>query len=455
MNPITINEIAEATGGSLICGKGDAVIDKVSTDSRQVGSKTLFIPLKGENHDAHKFIPMAAEAGCRTFLTANKEATAGLTACNVIFVDDTLKAMQALAKYYLDKIDVKRLAVTGSVGKTSTRDMVYYMCSEKYRTGRSMANFNNDIGVPLTIFSLDDSMDIAVFEEGMDHAGEIHRLVDITRPDVAIITNVGISHLENLGSRENILKAKMEIADYFGPENTLVINESCDLLNKEDIHKDYKVIGVGEKNNDYTVSNVCDLGEKGIEFTLTVDDDSRKISLGVPGAHNAINAALAIAACSQVGISMDQAIAGLGNLELTGKRLALRESRGIRVIDDTYNAAPESMKSAINTLMNTEGRRHIAILGGMNELGADSEDYHREVGRFAVASGVDLLIGVEDKAKAIVEGADEKGGNSMWFGSKEELYGKLSGLLKSGDIVLIKASNALHMDEVSDKIINE
>lgn len=455
MNEITVNEIVNATNGRLLFGRDDAVISEVSTDSRKAGANTLFIPLIGEVHDAHKFIPQVIESGCRTFLASEKDKASGFDKCNVILVDDTLVAMQSLAKYYLDKLGLKKIAVTGSVGKTSTRDMVYYICCEKYKTGRSLANFNNDIGVPLTIFSLDDSMEVAVFEEGMDHAGEIHRLVDITRPDVGIITNIGISHLENLGSRENILKAKMEITDFFGPSNTLVINESCDLLNKSDIKGQYKVVGVGEKIEDYIVSNICDLGEKGIKFTLTVGGEQRQISLGVPGAHNAINCALAIAACSQLGITLDQAVKGLSNLSLTGKRLAIRESGGIKVIDDTYNAAPDSMKSAVSTLVNTEGKRKIAILGGMNELGDDSRKYHREVGEFAASQGVSLVIGVEEKAKDIVEGAKEKGCDTMWFPSKEEMYPELMNILSSGDVVLIKASNALHMDEVADKIIKE
>lgn len=455
MNEITVNEIVNATNGKLLFGRDDAVISEVSTDSRKAGANTLFIPLIGEVHDAHKFIPQVIESGCRTFLASEKDKVSDFDKCNVILVDDTLVAMQSLAKYYLDKLGLKKIAVTGSVGKTSTRDMVYYICCEKYKTGRSLANFNNDVGVPLTIFSLDDSMEVAVFEEGMDHAGEIHRLVDITRPDVGIITNIGISHLENLGSRENILKAKMEITDFFGPSNTLVINESCDLLNKSDIKGQYKVIGVGEENEDYIVSNICDLGEKGIKFTLTVGGEQRQISLGVPGAHNAINGALAIAACSQFGITLDQAAKGLSNLSLTGKRLAIRESGGIKVIDDTYNAAPDSMKSAVSTLVNTEGKRKIAILGGMNELGDDSRKYHKEVGEFAASKGVSLVIGVEEKAKDIVEGAKEKGCDTMWFPSKEEMYPELMNILSSGDVVLIKASNALHMDEVADKIIKE
>jgi len=457
MNAITVNEIVKATAGKLIDGDGNAEVSGVSTDSRKTGVNDVFFPIVGEVHDAHKFIPQVVENGCRTIVLSEEEAAAGTDGCNVILVDDTLAALQALAKYYLGKLNVKVIAVTGSVGKTTTRDMVYYICSEKYKTGRTVGNFNNDIGVPLTIFSLDDTMEVAVLEEGMDHFGEIHRLVDITRPDVGIITNIGISHLENLGSRENIRKAKMEITDYFGPDNVLVINESCDLLNRSDIKGTYKVVTAGgDEGEDYHVCDICDLGEDGIKFTLKTLNKERQVVLAVPGAHNAINAALATAACMQIGVSLDQAVKGLANLRLTEKRLSLKEANGIKVIDDTYNAAPDSMKSAISTLVNTKGGRKVVILGGMNELGPDSVKYHEEVGRFAAESGVELIVGIEEKAKDIVKGAEScNKGRALWFESKEKLYPELNSLIEQGDVVLVKASRSLEMEKVVEKLLSE
>jgi UDP-N-acetylmuramoyl-tripeptide--D-alanyl-D-alanine ligase len=454
MDSITVNEMIRATGGKLLSGSGEAAVSDVSIDSRKVGKDSLFIAIIGEVHDAHKFIPQVVESGCRTLMVSEPESAEALADCNVILVDDTVMAMQDLARYYLDRINVRRIAVTGSVGKTTTRDMVYYILSEKYVTGRPIANYNSNVGVPLTIFSFDDTMEVAVFELGLENIGDIHRYAEITEPEVGIITNVGISHMENLGSRENIRKAKMEIADFLGPDNMLVINESCDLLNKEDIHGDYKVVSIGYEDEDYVVSDVCDLGERGIEFTLKTGDVERRIALGVPGAHNAINAALAIAACTQFGISIDVACEGLKKLQLTGKRLSVREAHGIKVIDDSYNAAPDSMKSAINTLMNASGTRKVAILGGMNELGSDSRAYHEEIGRYAAEKGVSLFIGVADKARDMVAGAEEGGCRTLWFETKEELYPRLPELLQAGDVVLIKASNSLQMYKVADEIIN-
>ena len=382
------------------------MIQEVCTDSRTAKKGDLFVPIIGEVHDAHKFIPQAYERGCRAFLVSRTEAADGLKDCQIILVGDTTGAVQDLAAVYLEGLGLKKIAVTGSVGKTSTRDMVHAILSEKFRTGTAKKNFNNSIGVPLTIFSFDDSLEAAVLEMGMDHAGEIHRLAEIIRPDIGIITNVGISHIENFADgRDGILKAKMEITDYFGPTNTLVINSDNDMLKKADFSGGYKLIRVGEEPEaDYRISDIRDYGEKGIRYTLSAEGKEYEICLHVPGAHNAVNSALAIAGCRQMGVTTEQAISGLAHLELTGKRLAVKEKNGITVIDDTYNAAPASMKSLIDTLVHTDGQRKIAVFAGMNELGAESPKYHREVGEYAGKRDLDLLITVGEKAEDIAVG---------------------------------------------------
>ena len=457
MDIITVKEIVEATGGNLLCGDPAREIRGVSTDSRTVGTEDLFVPLIGEVHDAHKFLGQVIERGCRVIVLSDETALPeGRGDLNAVLVPDTLKALQNLSKYYLDKIGVRRVAVTGSVGKTTTRDMIYYICSEKFVTGRPQKNYNNTVGVPLTIFTFDSSMEVAVFEEGMDHAGMIHEVTEITRPEVAVITNIGISHMEHLGSRENIRKAKMEITDFFGPDNVLVINQSNDMLDKAEIRGPYRVVTAGaDGGEDYSVHGIAENGEKGIEFMLDHDGRSYEIALGVPGAHNAVNAALAVAAGVELGVSVEEAVEGLKKLSITGKRLNIRHGNGFTVIDDSYNAAPESMKSAIRTLMSAESGRKIAMLAGMNELGEQSESYHEEVGRFAAESGVTLVAGVGEKAADIVKGAEEAGGNAAWFGSNEELFEALPELLEKGDTVLVKGSNAMRMDLVADRIVGE
>lgn len=457
MNEITLAEIEKATGGRIIADGGANTVSGVCIDSRKAKAGELFVPIIGEVHDAHKFIPQTVESGCSTFLVSREDA-APKEGCSAVLVEDTTKAIQALSSYYLEKLNLKKITVTGSVGKTSTRDMVYYILSEKYVTGTTVGNFNNDIGVPLTIFSFDDSMEAAVLEVGMDHFGEIHRLVDIIRPEIGIITNVGMSHIENLGSREGILQAKMEITDYFGEENTLVVNHSNDMLAAADYDGSYRVIKVGSSPTDeYYVHDIEDFGEEGIAYVLTAHDRDYQVRLNIPGAHNAVNSALAAAGCEKLGVTVDEAISGLQKIQLTGKRLTVKEKNGIKVIDDTYNAAPDSMKSAINTLMHTKGDRKIAILGGMNELGDESPKYHREVGAYAAQQNVDLLITIGEKAEDIARGfdAERKGAEALRFAAKEDVYEKLDELFREGDVVVVKASRSLELEQIVERMMKE
>ena len=449
----------DATNGKLLSGSKDNVIQEVCTDSRTAKKGDLFVPIIGEVHDAHKFTPQAYERGCRAFLVSRTEAADGLKDCQIILVGDTTGAVQDLAAVYLEGLGLKKIAVTGSVGKTSTRDMVHAILSEKFRTGTAKKNFNNSIGVPLTIFSFDDSLEAAVLEMGMDHAGEIHRLAEIIRPDIGIITNVGISHIENFADgRDGILKAKMEITDYFGPTNTLVINSDNDMLKKADFSGGYKLIRVGEEPEaDYRISDIRDYGEKGIRYTLSAEGKEYEICLHVPGAHNAVNSALAIAGCRQMGVTTEQAISGLAHLELTGKRLAVKEKNGITVIDDTYNAAPASMKSLIDTLVHTDGQRKIAVFAGMNELGAESPKYHREVGEYAGKRDLDLLITVGEKAEDIAVGYRnvKDCGKAVHFDRKEDLYPEIKNLFRTGDVIAVKGSRLMEMEQVAAEILKE
>lgn len=457
MDRLTIKEIKEATNGTLLCGNENDTIDNVSTDSRQVNESSLFVPLIGEVHDAHRFIPDVIEKGCRTLIVSDSKAVEKKEELNLIEVKDTTKALQNLAAYYLKKLGLKTIAVTGSIGKTSTRDITYSILSEKYKTGTTAKNYNNDIGVPITIFSFDSSMEAAVLEIGMDHPGEIHRLVNIIRPDTGIITFVGVSHIENLGSRENIRAAKMEIADYFGKENHLVLNRDNDMLKDVVTDDGYEIISVGtDPSYRYYVHDIRDRGVNGVEFVLTADDRNHTIEVPVPGAHNAVNTALAIAACETLGVTVEEAAKGIGKMKLTEKRLAITKKNGIQVIDDTYNAAPESMKSALNTLMKSDGERKVAILGGMNELGSESAEYHRQVGAHAAELKVDLLISVGRKAMDITEGARKlPAERNLHFETKEAFYKEKDSLIKTGDTILVKASRGFEMEQVVEKLLED
>ena len=456
MNKISLGKIAEVTRGRMVSGDPDHVVAAVSTDSRSAGKGCLFIPLVGENHDAHDFVTGARENGCNAFLVSEERAAERLEGADVVFVNDTLQAMQDLAHYYLTTLDIKKVAVTGSVGTTSTRDMLWYTMSEMFKTARPEKNYNNEVGVPLTIFSLDSSYKAVVLEEGLERAGDIHRLSAITRPDVCVITNIGVSHIENLGTRENIFRAKLEVADFLPPGGKLIINSDSDFLSRDNIDRDLDIIECGtDPGCDYFVHDIHDKGVDGVSFSLKTPAGEVLIDLPVPGAHNAVNAALAAAAASCFGASSDDIRNGLSKLSLTGKRLLVKEGNGIKIIDDSYNAAPASMKSAVDTLMNTEGARHIAVLAGMNELGADSEKYHREVGEYIKEKKVDVIAGIGEKARAIVEGATGESTYASWFPEKESFYSEMKDIIRPGDVVLVKGSNAYKMSEVTDKLLED
>lgn len=465
MREFTIKEVLDAACGQLLIGSGKERVRKVCTDSRKAEEGDLFFALIGENNDAHDYLRQVFERGCRAAVIsdANKLAKEGLAAADarsaVILVSDTTKALQDLAAYYLESLPLKhRIAVTGSVGKTSTRDMMYYIASTKYKTGRNLKNFNNGIGLPLSILEFDEDTQAAVLEMGMDNFGQIEKLARIVHPDIALITNIGISHIENLGSREGILRAKMEVTTCFDENSTLVVNSDCDMLSRENVSGKHTLVTVGSApENEYIVSNVRDLGDRGIEYSLTHDGKKYDIKLAVPGAHNALNASLAIAAAERMGIEIPEAIEGLADAKLTEKRLNIKENNGIKVIDDTYNACPASVMSAIDTLMHTRGQRKIAIIGDMYELGAEAESAHEAVGRYAQEKPLDLLIAVGKLAKGYAKGAREKlpEDRVLYFEEKSELLAKIGDLLAAGDVVLVKASRGMMMEEIVNEILRD
>ena len=467
MRPFTVEEIIKAVGGTLVSGEKENIVYRVCTDSRKAEPGDLFFPLKGENNDGHDFLGQVLEAGCRTIVVSDeskipKQAFASQPGdADIIVVDDTTAALQALASYYLDCLPLKKkIAVTGSVGKTSTRDMLYYAASTSFKTGRNPKNFNNYFGLPLSIMDFEPDTEVAVLEMGMASAGEIETLARIARPDIAVITNIGVSHIENLGSREGILKAKLEVTCCFDENSVLVINADNDMLTPENVKGPYRVITVGTGENcDYRINDVCDFGDKGIEYTLCHEGKDYRIKLPVPGAHNAINASLAVAAAGLMGISPETAIKGLEQAELTEKRLNIKKQGRIKVIDDTYNACPESMKSALNTLMSTEveeGGRRVAVLGDMFELGKESPAAHLEVGRYAVEKKPDLLIAVGKDAEYIAQGAEPLGdGHVLRYETREDLEKEVHEIIRPGDTVLVKASRSMEMEKTVKEILKE
>lgn len=451
MKKLTSAEIAAFSGGRLLSGDGKRTGSKAVIDSREASEGTVFFAIRGQNHDAHKFIPDAVRRGCGIVVVSDE--TIAAEGCDVIQVEDTLKALHRLASRYMRELDVRTVAVTGSVGKTSTRDLIAAGLQARFRTYKSGKNYNNQYGLPLSVLSIDPRDQVAVLEMGMEQRGEIHELADIVRPDIAVITNIGISHMEKLGSRQGIMEAKMEIADFFHEDNVLVVNGGDDMLGQLK-DKSYRIVKSGSCPDAMVrVKEVRDRGASGIDVSMEAEGEPLEISLRIPGAHNGENLALALTACRLMGATYDESAKAMENACLTGNRLRVLSLGGVTVIDDSYNAAPVSVESALKTLMATEGKRHVAMLGSMAELGSDSERLHEETGRKAAGMGLDLLITVGENARALGEGAKKAGlSDVLYVDRKEDLYPEIGSILREEDAVLVKGSRTMELERLVDAI---
>lgn len=462
MDKISIEKAVKAVGGKLISGSGENFIEGVKHDSRECFAGDLFVAIKGENHDGHKYIPQVVNNGCQAVLVSHKEGwydeVKDENLC-IIMVEDTVYALGELAKYYLNTLDVKKVAITGSVGKTSVRDMIYYVLSEKYNCGRNLKNFNNNIGLPISIFQFDSSTEVVVLEMGMNHFDEIDRLAEIVKPNIGVITNIGISHIENLGSREGIFRAKMEMAGHIvgekGKKGVLVFVDDEEFLTKENTKGDYSQVSIGKNGrSDYIISDIDDFGLDGIQFFLEHLEKCRKINIPVAGRHNAVNGALALAVGNLLGVSDEEGERGLGNVNLTGSRLKALDDGKVRIIDDTYNASPDSMKSALRVLENSRTQaRRIAVLGDMYELGEESESQHLGVGIFARSLNIDTVIAIGKSAEKIYEGVYGGEQITAYYEKKEDFYKDIDDFIGEGDIILVKGSRGMEMERIVEKIL--
>ncbi|MBO4235863.1 MAG: UDP-N-acetylmuramoyl-tripeptide--D-alanyl-D-alanine ligase [Firmicutes bacterium] len=468
MDRIYVRNVVEATGGELIIGSYDSEIDSVCMDSRVASENALFVAIPGERTDGHEYLEAAREKGSSCALVSREVEVPEGMSC--VLVENTVKALQELSRWYMSThLAIKKIAVTGSVGKTTTRDLMFAAVSSKYKVGKNNKNFNSDIGLPLTILTFERDMEVGIMEMGTSGGmEEVAVLADIARPDVAVITNIGVSHIEHLRSRDNILKAKLGIARYFSNENTLIINGNDDkLVSIRDLGEPYKIIAVGTEDAlcdvDYLVTNIKEIVSEGLIFNISCEEGEYEVKLPIPGEHNALNAALAIAGAKAVGVSIEDAISGMGEMTTTGSRLRMIDMGGFRIIDDSYNAAPDSMKSAITTLIHGDGEKKIAILGDMNELGTESYKMHFEVGRFAAEHAVDVLLTIGEKAVAIADGAEAVLNEKMASGESpgtivircenaDVAYEVLRKIIQRGDIVLFKASRGMALDELVGRI---
>lgn len=457
MEVLRCEEILKATGGKLICGDVNTVFATISTDSRKINNSDLFIPIEGERFDGHDYILSSFASGAAGSLT-HKE----LEPVNdkvLIKVEDTLKALRDLASYYRQKFKIPYVGITGSVGKTSTKDMVSCVLAKQYKVLSTQGNYNNEIGVPLTIFNLDSLHEAAVIEMGMSGFGEISRLTSIVKPDIAIITNIGLSHIEKLGSRKNILQAKMEILEGLKDKGLVILNGDDKLLYGLKGLISFRTVFYGlEENLDYQAYNVQSLGEQGTVFDITICNKDYRVNIPVPGVHNVYNALAGIAAGRELGIPIEKIIQGIEEFTPGKMRLNIINHNGIKIINDAYNASPQSMEAAINVLKDvvTSGRS-IAVLGDMLELGEMSMDSHRHVGRFAVAKGIDYILTVGDNGENIAHGAIEAGAEAdkvISFKDNTEAAEFLINFIKPGDVLLVKGSRGMKMEEVVNILTN-
>lgn len=473
---ITLQQIADACGGKLFWaeGKENMQIKGAVLDSRQVETDYLFFATKGERVDGHSFIPSVVEKGAAC-VVCEKAPEVDVP---YILVEDSFQALKDIAEYYRQSLDITVVGITGSVGKTSTKEMIAGVLSEKYCVLKTEGNFNNEVGLPLTILKIRSEHEVAVVEMGISEFGEMHRLSKIARPDICVMTNIGQCHLENLKSRAGILQAKSEIFDYMNELGYVVLNGDDDMLaTVKEVHGIRPVrfgFGAGTEAGEHLENGGKDFGKAcvkdvyatdivnqglfGSEALMYMDGGAYPIKVTLPGEHMVYNALAAACVGKILEMDIAQIQAGIEKVKPVGGRSNIIRASKYTVIDDCYNANPVSMKAAVDLLETAEGRT-VAILGDMFELGASEKEMHADVGRYVTGKRVDMLLCVGGLSKSMYDGAvsalrdncektSENAVSVNYFESKEELIKQLPELLREGDTVLVKASHGMHFEEV-------
>ncbi len=463
MKKITIKEIIESTKGELITGNLDKECLNFCKDTRIIKPGDTYIGIKGENFDGNSLWKQALENGADTVIVEgidfSKENLSDYNEKNIIKVSNTVKAISDIARYKRELYgkDFPVVGVTGSVGKTSTKDIISNVVSQKYRTLKTQGNSNNSIGLPFTIFNLEDH-EAAVIEMGMNHFGEIDNLTKIAKPTISVITNVGTSHIGNLGSREGILKAKLEILEGMD-KKVLVINNDNDMLHNYYMEKpkDVQIYTYGiENNSDFMAEDIV-LSENKSRFVCNFKGDKFEVTVPVGGIHFVYNALCAIAVGNLLNLSTNQIVKGIETFELTKKRMDITELKnGMTIINDSYNASFESMQASLKYLGEFKNRRKVAILGDMFELGEFSKELHENVGKEVVKNKIDLLICSGENSKAIAEAAQKAGMDSknvFYFDKKDEIVEFILKNFNKNEAILLKASNGMRFFEIAEALI--
>ena len=457
METITLSQLLEAVDGRLLGGfdRLDATIARVETDSRSIHPGVLFIPLVGERFDGHAYISSALEGGAAGCLTA-REQERYLPGKFYVKVDDTEKALGRLAAWYRNRFSIPFVGVTGSVGKTTAKDMLAAVLGVKYKVLKTEGNHNNNVGLPLTLLELDSSHEIAVLEMGMDKFGEIDYLANIVRPDVGIITNIGDAHIERLGSRENILKAKCELLPHIKKDGVVLLNGDDPLLLRLEGKTPVPAVYCGQGEGcAYRAQVTGGDGVSHIHCRITTPVMDREIKIPALGEHMVYPALIAAAVGERFGLTPDQIERGIGQFVPTRMRMnILHRGSGITILDDTYNANPQSMRAAVSVLADSQSSCKVAILGDMLELGPFAPALHAGVGEYLGEAGIDCLVAVGELAEHIAQGARESGVPLViQCQDREEAKTVLSQVVRPDCTVLVKASRGMKLEEITARLL--
>ncbi len=445
MKAFTVKELVSAVGGELLAGSPETRVESVVTDSRKAAAGALFIPIAGEKFDGHDYIGKALDAGAAGVLCARVPETPQ-SGGFYVKVADTLLAYKALAAWYRAQFDIPVVQITGSVGKTTTKEMIASVLSQRFRTLKTEANYNNEIGTPMTLLRLDESCEAAVIETGMDHAGQIRYLGEMVKPSVAVITNIGDMHMEYLGSREGIFRAKCEIFENLSPDGVALLNGDDEWLDKVTLPQ--RIVRAGKSEHcGARVSDVADRGIDGISCVVTTERARYELSVPAPGAHMIYPAATAVAVGEIFGLDAEEIARGVAAYEPSGARMRVVElSGGRRLLNDCYNAGPQSVRAALGILASSKGKT-LAVLGDMAELGELTVSAHREIGALAKELGIGGVIAVGTRAKDI---AAASGGR--WFATVDEALPSVREVFAPDTALLVKASHSMHFERIAEAL---
>jgi UDP-N-acetylmuramoyl-tripeptide--D-alanyl-D-alanine ligase len=456
MQNLTLSNIAAACEGRYVGREEqkEQTITGAVTDSRQVEEGFLFIPIKGAKADGHDFIPDVFAKGALAVLSEHPLTD---PAGPYIQVESTTEAMKKIAAFYRSGLTIPVVGITGSVGKTSTKEMIASVLEQKYRVLKTAGNFNNEIGLPLTIFRIREEHQVAVLEMGISDFGEMHRLAEMAKPDIAVITNIGLCHLENLGTRDGILQAKTEMFSHLQPDGCAILNGDDDKLITQTVVNGRPAVfyGISEGESSFPVyaSDVKNLGFEGMEAQIHTPDGDFSVKISIPGEHNVYNALAATAVGLKLGLSLSQIQKGIEAAQTIAGRTNFLKINGMTVIDDCYNANPVSMKTALEVLSHAKGRS-IAVLGDMGELGTDERKLHAKVGAYAAERKISAIFCAGELASEYEKAAKlaNPGQEVYYFPTREAMTEALLSYVKPEDTILVKASHFMEFPKVVEAL---